>query len=55
MQTIQIIYLGFVLFQEDGEDEAQGLTMKEIEEQKKREKELQQKKVVYDSIPVISD
>ena len=55
MQTIQINYVGFMIFQEDGEDEAQGLTMKEIEEQKKREKELQQKKVVYDSIPLISD
>jgi len=34
----------FIEDDEDGEDEAQGLTMKEIEEQKKREKELQQKK-----------
>lgn len=35
-----------VLFQEECDDEAQQLTLKEIEEQKRKEKEQQQKKVL---------
>ena len=39
------ITLIFIIEEEGDEDEGQQLTLKEIEEQKKKEKELQQKRV----------